>query len=149
MTTLNLRMPVYFTAEISDDEQIARKQFEFAKSLSVETIVVSRTPKAFPAIEKLADEHGVNLALSGSLKTVLDALRGRGRRIGAYVDLDTWIQDGVAPLDGVAQLKDRLLVVKLGDVDRIASGKTAPLLAEIYRRELKPSLMIVDASGGP
>jgi type 1 glutamine amidotransferase len=146
MTTLNLAMPVYFTAEINDDEQIARKQFEFAKSLGVETIVVARTPKVFPVIEKLADEHDVNLALSGSLKTVLDALQGRGRRIGAYVDLGTWMQDGVAPLDGVAQLKERVLVLKLGD--RIAVGKTAPLLAEIYRRELKPSLMIVDASGG-
>ncbi len=49
MTTLSLRMPVYFTAEISDDEPIARKQFEFAKSLGVETIVVAQTPKVFPA----------------------------------------------------------------------------------------------------
>ena len=44
MTTLNLRMPVYFTPEISEDEQIARKQFEFAKSLGVETLAVERTP---------------------------------------------------------------------------------------------------------
>ncbi|MEO5739361.1 MAG: ThuA domain-containing protein [Vicinamibacterales bacterium] len=146
MTTLSLRMPVYFTAEISVDEPIARKQFEFAKSLGVETVVVARTPRVFPVIERLADEFGVNVALSGSLKTVLDALQGRGPRIGAYADLGTWMREGVAPLDGVAQLKERLLVLKLGD--RSAVGKSAPLLAEIYRRELKPSLMIVDADGG-
>ena len=100
MTTLNLRMPVYFTAEISEDEQIARKQFEFAKNLGVETLAVERTPKSLPAIEKLADEFGVNVALSGSPKTVLEAIQGRGRRIGAYADLGKWAREGVAPLDG-------------------------------------------------
>jgi type 1 glutamine amidotransferase len=146
MTTLNLRMTVYFTAEISEDEQIARKQFEFAKSLGVETLAVERTPKSLPAIEKLADEFGVNVALSGSPKTVLEAIQGRGRRIGAYGDLGKWMQEGVAPLDGVLLLKERLLALKLRD--RNAIGKMAPLLTEIYRRELKPSL-IVDTSGGP
>ena len=146
MTTLNLRMPVYFTTEISEDEQIARKQFEFAKNLGVETLAVERTPKSLPAIEKLADEFGVNVALSGSPKTVLEAIQGRGRRIGAYGDLGKWMQEGVAPLDGVVLLKDRLLALKLRD--RNAIGKMAPLLTEIYRRELKPSL-IVDTSGGP
>ena len=123
MTTLSLRMPVYFTAEISEDEQIARKQFEFAKSLGVETMAVERTPKSLPAIEKLADEFGVNVALSGSPKTVLEALQGRGRRIGAYADLGKWMREGVAPLDGIALLKERLLALKLGD--RSALGRRA------------------------
>jgi len=146
MTTLSVRMPVYFTAEISVDEPTARKQFEFAKSLDVETIVVARTPTAFPVLERLADEFGVNVALSGSLKTVVEALQGRGPRIGAYADFGTWVRDGVAPLDGVAQLKERLLVLKLGDAS--ALGKSAPLLTDIYRRELKPTLIIAGADGG-
>ena len=95
MTTLNVRMPVYVMPAISEDEQIARKQFEFAKSLGVETLAVERTPAALPAIEKLADEFGVNVALSGSPKTVLEALQGRSRRIGAYADLGKWMQEGV------------------------------------------------------
>ena len=66
MTTLSLRMPVYFTAEISVDEPTARKQFEFAKSLGVETVVVARMPRVLPAIERLADEFGVNVALSNA-----------------------------------------------------------------------------------
>ena len=144
MTTLNLRMPVYVTAEISEDEQIARKQFEFAKSLGVETLAVERTPKSLAAIEKLADEFGVNVALSGSPKTVLEAIQARGRRIGAYADLRKWAQEGITPLDGLALLNDRLLALRL--TDRSALG---PLMAEIYRRELKPSIITVDTSGGP
>lgn len=144
MTTLNLRMPVYFTAEISEDEQIARKQFEFAKSLGVETLAVERTPKSLAAIEKLADEYGINVALSGIPKTVLEAIQGRGRRIGAYADLRKWTQEGITPLDGIALLNDRLLALKLSDRNALA-----PLLAEIYRRDLKPSIITVDTSGGP
>ena len=94
MTSLNLRMPVYFTPAIGEDEQIARKVFEFAKSLGVETLAVEQTPKTWPAIEKLADEYGVNVALSGSPKTVLESLQGRSRRIGAYADLGKWMQEG-------------------------------------------------------
>ncbi len=146
MTTLSLRMPVYFTPEMSVDETIARKQFEFVKSLGVETIVVARTLTVVPVIEKLADEFGVNVAVSGNLTTALAALQGRGPRIGVYGDMGTWMRDGVAPLDAIAQLNERLLVLNLGD--RSALGKSAALLAEIYRRQLKPSLMIVDADGG-
>jgi type 1 glutamine amidotransferase len=144
MTTLNLRMPVYFTVEISEDEQIARKQFEFAKSLGVDTLAVERTPKSLPAIETLADEFGINVALSGNPKTVLEALQGRGRRIGAYADLGKWMQEGIAPLDGITLLKDSLLALRLSGRNNLA-----PLLAEISRRELRPSIITVDTSGGP
>ena len=144
LTTLNLRMPVYVTAEISEDEQISRKQFEFAKSLGVETLAVERTPKSLPAIEKLADEYGINVALTGHPKIVLEALQGRGRRIGAYADLGKWMQAGVMPLDGMALLKDRLLALKLGERNVVT-----PLLTEIYRRELKPSIITVGSSGAP
>ena len=68
------------------------------------------------------------------------------RESGRYADLGTWVRDGVAPVDGIAQLTERLLVLKLGDGSTI--GKSAPFLAEIYRRELKPSLIIAGADGG-
>jgi type 1 glutamine amidotransferase len=142
MALLNVRMPVYFTPAISEDGEIARKTFEFAKSLGVETLAVGRMPASLPAIEKLADELGVNVALGGSAKAVHEALQGRGRRLGAYADLDKWAQEGMAPLDGLALLDDRVLALKLGDKTALA-----PLLAELSRRELKPSLITVGTSG--
>src|SRR5213075_899545 len=44
MTTLNLRMPAYFVGDIGSSEPTARKVFEFAKSLGVETLVVEGSP---------------------------------------------------------------------------------------------------------
>src|SRR5262249_22921676 len=124
-----------------------------------ETIAVERTP-ALAAIEKLADEFGVNVALSGSPKTVLETIQGRSRRIGAYADLGKWMQEGIAPSEGIALLKDRVFALRLAD--RSALGKNghavtlgngvagiAPLLTEMFRRELKPALITVDASSAP
>jgi type 1 glutamine amidotransferase len=145
MTMLNLRMAVYFTPAMDEDGQSARKQFEFAKSLGVETIAVEKIPRALPAIEKLADEFGVNVALIGSPKAVLEAVQGRGPRIGAYGDLGKWMQEGIEGLDGVALLKDRLLALRLRGSGVAGLG---PLLADIHRRELKPSIIIADAAGG-
>ena len=77
-------MPVYFTAEISEDEQISRKQFEFAKSLGVETLAVERTPKSLPAIEKLADgpaSMSPSLAIPRSCSTRYRAAAGESGRM--------------------------------------------------------------------
>ena len=143
MFALNVRMPVYLMEAVSEDEAIAPKQFEFAKALGVETIAVERIPQSLPAIEKLADEYGVNLALSGPPKLVLEALEGRGRRIGAYADLGKWAQQGVAPAEGISLVGDRLMAIRVGD------RSTFPAIVnELNRRSLKPAIIVV-ASGSP
>jgi len=166
MTALNVRMPVYFTAAISEDGVIARKQFEFAKNLGVETIAVERTPASLPAIEKLAEEYGVNVALSGSPKALAGALEGRSPRIGVYADLGKWTLESMLPVDAVRQFKDRLLAVRLGDASgtaaggKVAGGKAAqgfspavanlaPALSEMYRLGLKPSMITIGANAAP
>jgi type 1 glutamine amidotransferase len=148
LSTLNVRMPVYVTAEIAEEEAIGRKQFGFAKNVGVETIAVERMPGSLPAIEKLADEFGVNVALMGHPKTLAGAVAARGRRIGVYADLNKWMQEGVSPGEVVAQFKDRLLAVRLGDRNGIA--KLAPVITEMYKNGSKPSLITVSANGaGP
>lgn len=142
LALLNVRMPVYAMPEISEDGQVARKTFEFAKSLGVETVAIERMPASLPAIEKLADELGVNVALGGNAKAVHEALQGRSRRLGAYADLGRWAQEGMAPLDGMALFNDRVLALKLSDKTLIG-----PLLVELARRDLKPSLITVGTSG--
>jgi type 1 glutamine amidotransferase len=137
MAVLNVRMPVYFTAEVSDDEQTARGQFEFAKGLGVETLAVERTPKSLAAVEKLAEEYGVNVALSGPPKSLLDAFQGRGPRTGAYADLAKWAQQGIAPVEGISLLGDRVLAIRVGDRSTFAL-----VLNELNRRELKPAITV-------
>lgn len=93
------------------------------------------------ASEKLADEYGVNVALSGSPKSVVHALQGRGRRIGAYADLSSWARDDVSAAEGISLVGDRLMAVRVGD-----RSAFAPLVNELNRRDLKPAIF-VNATG--
>lgn len=160
MASLSLRMPVYVTPAIGEDDQTARKVFEFVKGLGVETLAVERTPHALAMLEKLADEYGINVAFLGSPKALAESLQGRSRRLGVYADLGQWMQEGIAPADGIALVKDRLLVLRLSDRNALGkSGHTvslgsgvagiAALVAGMYTREAKPSLITVDTTGGP
>ncbi len=164
MASLSLRMPVYVTPAIGEDDQTARKVFEFVKGLGVETLAVERAPQALATLEKLADEYAINVALIGSPKTLVESLQGRSRRLGVYADLGKWMQEGIAPADGIALVKDRLLVLRLSD--RNALGRNghavslgsgvagiAPLMALLAGSERqdppKISLITVDTTGGP
>jgi type 1 glutamine amidotransferase len=144
LRALNLRMPVYFTATIGPDESAIRKLFEFAKGLGVETIVSSPAPELLPAIDRLANEFEINVAMEGrGTRDTLSALAGRSKRIGVCADLGVWSQEGIKPLDGLALVKDRLMAVNLRGG---ASGLTE-FIREMYRLDLKPSLITVDTTG--
>jgi len=156
MTALNLKMPAYYVGDIGPNEPTARKVFEFAKSLGVETLIVEKSPDRM--IDRLADEYGINVAINGTPKAVMEALEGRSKRLGAYGDLGKWMREGVAPLDGILLLKDRLMALRLSDRNALGPNSRgvplgggaviAPLLAEMYKRGLKPPIITVDASGG-
>jgi type 1 glutamine amidotransferase/HEAT repeat protein/sugar phosphate isomerase/epimerase len=143
LRALNLGMPVYFTATIGPDESSSRKLFEFAKALNVETIVSDPAPESLAAIDKLANEFGVNVALyNGSPKSLLSALEGRSKRIGVCADIGAWVREGIQPLDGLALLKDRLIAINLGN----RSGATGlpEFFREMYRLGMKPSFVVMD-----
>jgi type 1 glutamine amidotransferase/sugar phosphate isomerase/epimerase len=145
LRALNMRMPAYSAAVIGPNEAEMRKLFEFAKTLNVETIVGAPDPASLPALDKLATEFSVNIALvSRDPKSALQALEGRSKRIGAAVDIANWMQAGVKPLEGLAILKDRVLTLNVRDM----SG-ARELLADLYKREIKPSYITIDTAGGP
>jgi len=168
LRALNLRMPAYFIPAIGPDEGTARKLFEFAKALGVETIVTSPAPESLATLDKLAEEFGVSVALYNRTRRdtpaywdpqgALRVLEGRSKRLGVCADTGYWIEEGIKPLDGLALLKDRLVAVNLRD--RSASGTKGrdvalgsgvagllEFLREIYRLGLKPSVITVDATG--
>ena len=141
MLALNVRMPVYYTAALSDEEAITREQFEFAKAIGVETMAVERMPRSLAAIEKLAEEYAVNVALSGLPKVLVESFQGRGRRIGAYADLGKWAQQGVAPAEGISLVADRLLAIRVSDRDVFPA-----IVNELNRRDLKPAITVVSSA---
>jgi len=154
---LNIRMVAYRVPTVGPDEASMRKVFEFAKEFKVETIVSERLPEDLPVTDKLANEYGINVAICGDLKSVLVALADRSNRLGVCGNTAVWLRQGIKPLEALAQVKERLLVVGLGDQSTLgASGHNVALgtgvagipqfLQEMYRLQIKPSLITVEAS---
>jgi type 1 glutamine amidotransferase len=161
-------MVSYDVPTIGTDESEIRKVFEFAKSLKVLTIVSDPPPEALPAIDNLANEFGINLAIENRSKTetpayaspkdLLDAVTGLSKRVGACVNTANWMREGVQPVDGLKVLDDRVIAVHL--LDRSGLGKgghnatlgsgaagIGAFLESLYRMGIQPSFLTVEYTG--
>jgi len=145
---------------IGSDESTRRKVFEFAKAINAPLLVTSADASGLAELDKLAEEFGINVALESKKdpKTVLSALDGRGKRMGIAADLGAWIQEGIKPVDGLAAVKDRLLIVRATDRSALgAKGRAVALgdgvggLGDFFLAALKagvkPLSIIVESAG--
>jgi uncharacterized protein len=135
---LRLHMPAYFLNLLPNDESSRRKAFTFAKGLGADMIIVPADPTSFAELDKLANEIGMNVAvINQSTAAAMAALEPLSHHIGLSVDLGAWAKAGVQPLDGLAQIKDRLLAADLPD-----ANTASPFLLELSR--LQPPVLQPD-----
>ena len=122
LTELRLKVPTYHIDSIGDEAN-ARRVFLLAKALEVETVVAPLNAASLPAIDKLANEMGVNFAVEAGtdVKSVISAVEGRSARIGVSADLGKWAEAGIEPVEALPLLKGRLMVVHLRDRDRLGA----------------------------
>ncbi len=150
----------YRVDSIGADEATRRKVFAFAKAINAPTIVVPADSAALAELDKLAEEFAINVAVEskGDPKVVMRAVEGRGKRVGVAADLGAWMQAGVKPVDGLAIVKDRLLLVSVADRSALgAGGRDVPLgtgagglgdfFLSAWRGGVKPLLITVQSTG--
>ncbi|MHC4502448.1 MAG: family 16 glycoside hydrolase [Planctomycetota bacterium] len=129
-----------------------REVFEFAKAMGIGTIVTEPPEGELDTVAKLCEEYKIGAAIHNHPKpsrywnpeTVLAAIKGRSRRMGACADTGHWVRSGLDPLAGLKALEGRIVSLHLMDVkDRhdVAFGTgTAPMpamLAELKRQRFK------------
>jgi type 1 glutamine amidotransferase len=136
LQALNLHMAAYRVDSIPSSENAARKLFDFAKSLGAETIVVASNPASLSAIDKLAGESGINVAIAGGkdLKVALNAVKDASPRVGVSADAGSLTQKNA--LEALPGLKDRLMVLNVDD--RSNAARLTGLLLDISRAEPAP-----------
>jgi type 1 glutamine amidotransferase/sugar phosphate isomerase/epimerase len=157
---LNEQVLAYRVDAIGGDEAARRKVFEFAKAIGAPTIIVTADTAALAALDALAEEFGVNIAVEskGDPKATMRLLDGRGKRVGVAADLGGWMQAGVKPIDGLAVVKDKLMAVSVADRSALgAGGRDVPLgsgaggLGEFflaaYKAGVKPLSITVQSAG--
>lgn len=144
LIAFNLALVAYRVSTIEPGEEARRRLFDFAKSLNIETIVSEQIPADLESLDKLANEYGMNIAIGGSMHAALAAVDGRSERIGLSADSGSWVAEGLKPGEALKQAKDRLLVLRLRERSAFAARD---LLREMYRQDIKPSLITVSPGG--
>jgi type 1 glutamine amidotransferase/sugar phosphate isomerase/epimerase len=165
---LNLNMPIYAVESIPSDESSRRQMFEFAKELGVQTIVSSPAPGLLADLDKLATEFEINIAVRNGARSqtpdywnpkgVMSAIQGRGKRIGVAADTGNWMLEGIKPVDGLATVKDRLIVAFAGDRNSLGAGGHDVTLGSgagnlpqfflgAFEAGLKPLALVVHSTG--
>ena len=134
---LRLRMPAYYVDVMPADESSRRKVFEFAKEMGADLVIAPADPGSLAELDKLANETGMSFAVvNRNPAGIIDVFDGLSPRIGLSVDLAAWQRAGIQPLDGLAELKDRVLAANLGDANDVS-----PFLVQLSRLqppELQP-----------
>src|SRR5690606_21975115 len=108
-----------------------REVFEFCKYMGVETITSEPVLTDLPLISKLADEFKINVAIHNhpdpsiywNPETVLSALEGQSKRIGACADVGHWIRSGLDPIESLKKLEGRVFQLHMKDLNEKNSRK--------------------------
>ncbi len=163
-----VRLLTYHFDKLPTSGPDCRKVFEFVRKMGVETLIAGPPPEALDDLDNLCNEYDLNLALSsrgqetaspyGRPEEIMKVCQARSKRIGACADLRAWMRSGIAPAGAARLLRDRLLVLEIHDLDALApkgrdvrwgtgAGRVGPLLEEIKRLGLKPTMFSVGNPG--
>ena len=159
---LNEQVSVYRVESLPADEATRRKIFEFAKGLVGAPVVVVPAHAAASAadLDTLATEFDIRIAIDSKTdpKALMKTLNGRSARVGLAADLGDWMQNGVAPVDGLKTAGDRLFVVSVSDRSALgAKGSNVPLgtgagalsafFAAAYQSGPRPLTITIESAG--
>ena len=111
---------------IPADEAGARKFFEWAKEMGLETIVTEPNENQFDVLNKLVDEFGINVALHNhpnpshywNPDTVLKVTKGLSKRIGACCDTGHWPRSGLNAIECLKKLEGRIISFHFKDLNK-------------------------------
>ena len=109
----------------------SRKNFEWAKSMGIETIVSEPNEKDIEGIDKLCKEFNIKVAIHNHPKsshywnpdTVLRVCEGRSNMIGACADTGHWARSGLKPIDCIKKLKGRIISLHIKDLNEFGVRK--------------------------
>jgi sugar phosphate isomerase/epimerase len=155
----------YGVVAIPPDETAARKVFDFARTLGLNTIITESTG-SLDLIEKLVKEYDIKVGFHQHARKdndptykiwdpayVRDLVAQRDPRIGACADIGHWQTSGIRALDGVKLLAGRIISLHLkeraalgpGQHDQIfGTGITdiPAILAELRRQKFDGNIAI-------
>ena len=132
-------LPVnYGVVGIPNDEDAARKIFEFGKKLGIRA-VTTESVESMDVIEKLVKEYDIQVAFHNHPRQpnnpnyrvwdpwyILSIVKDRDPRIGACADTGHWQTSGINPVYAARVLKGRIVSSHLKDKSDYGQGHDVP-----------------------
>ena len=126
LETAGVKLGSFGVTGIPKDEAGARKLFDWAKDMGIETIVSEPGEDQFDLLNKLVDEYQINLAIHNHPQpnhywnpdTELKVLEGRSKRIGSCADVGHWQRSGVQPIEAMKKLEGRIIETHFKDLNK-------------------------------
>ena len=109
--------------------------FQFAKAMGMENITSEPAPNFLPLVERLADKYNINVAIHNhptpsrywNPDTVLNAIRGRSKRMGACADIGHWVRSGLDPVECIKKLEGHVIQLHVKDLhEKTRQGHDVP-----------------------
>jgi sugar phosphate isomerase/epimerase len=147
---------------LGTNEPEARRIFEFAKKMGLENLSCEPEPDACELIDKLCNEFGINAAIHNHPKpsrywnpdTVLEAVKGRSKRMGSCSDTGHWPRSGLVPVECLKKLEGRIVELHFKDIANdkdmpwgTGQGDARAMLAELKRQGFR-GLVAVEYEDG-
>ncbi len=133
LSAAGVKLVNYGVVTPPNDEVAWRKVFDFAKDMGIETITAEPTADALDLVAKLCDEYEINVAIHNhpipsaywNPQAVLDAVKGRTKRMGSCADVSHWQRSGLDVVECLKLLEGRILGFHFGEVDGVMAAEFA------------------------
>lgn len=99
--------------------------FEFAHDMGIETINSEPASEDLDLVEKLAVKYNIQVGIHNHAnptrywqpQTVLSAIEGRSKLLGADCDNGHWMRSGITPIEGYKTLEGNIISLHLKDMN--------------------------------
>lgn len=127
----DVQLVSYGVVEFHNSEAAARRYFNFAKKMGIETLSAYPTPDSFAILDRLVEEYKINIAIHnhGPGDALYDliskgtkAVQGHDERIGSCNDTGHYLRSSEDPVEAARQFGKRTFGVHLKDVKDGANG---------------------------
>lgn len=119
----------YGVCNLSKKEDDSRRVFDFAKDMGIETLVSEPAEESMEMLDKLCGEYEINIAIHNHPKpshywnpdTMLNACKGRSKRIGACADTGHWVRSGLNPLESLKKYEGHIVSLHFKDLNKLGA----------------------------
>ncbi|MRG44868.1 TIM barrel protein [Chitinophaga sp. SYP-B3965] len=99
--------------------------FEFAKAMGIKSITSEPARKDLDIVSNLCDEYKIKLAIHDHPKpshywhpdSVLAAIKGRSKYMGACADIGHWVRSGLDPVECIQKLNGHVISLHFKDLN--------------------------------